>query len=109
MGYQKDIWENISDNVQSELYYIIREILVNMKKHSKATLASLKFEKNKKNITIKYTDNGVGINNLENKKGTGIRNTENRIEVMRGDIIFEKNPNGGLIIQITIPTHLKYV
>lgn len=109
VGYQKDIWENISDNVQSELYYIIREILVNMKKHSKATLVSLKFEKNKKNITIKYTDNGVGIHNLENKKGTGIRNTENRIEVMRGDIIFEKNPNGGLIIQITIPTHLKYV
>jgi len=109
VGYQKDIWENISDNVQSELYYIIREILVNMKKHSKATLASLKFEKNKKNITIKYTDNGVGIHNLENKKGTGIRNTENRIEVMHGDIIFEKNPNGGLIIQITIPTHLKYV
>ena len=109
VGYKDNIWENVSDNVQSELYYIMREILVNMKKHSQAKLASLKFEKNQDNLTIIYTDNGIGISDLENKKGTGLRNTENRIDSIAGDIIFEKNPRGGLIILITIPTHLKYV
>ena len=109
VGYKDNIWENVSDNVQSELYYIMREILVNMKKHSQAKLASLKFEKNQDNLTIRYTDNGIGISDLENKKGTGLRNTENRIDSIAGDIIFEKNPRGGLIILITVPTHLKYV
>ncbi|PVV51041.1 ATP-binding protein [Chryseobacterium sp. HMWF035] len=109
VSYKENIWENIPYNTQLELYYIIREILVNMKKHSKAKLASVKFEKNDKNLIIRYTDNGVGIANLEQQKGTGIHNTENRIESIGGDITFEKNPTGGLIIEITIPIQSKYV
>ncbi len=109
VSYKENIWENIPYNTQLELYYIIREILVNMKKHSKAKLASVKFEKNDKNLIIRYTDNGVGIANLEQQKGTGIHNTENRIESIGGDITFEKNPIGGLIIEITIPIQSKYV
>lgn len=109
VSYKESIWENIPYNTQLELYYIIREILVNMKKHSKAKLASVKFEKNDKNLIIRYTDNGVGIADLEQQKGTGIHNTENRIESIGGDITFEKNPTGGLIIEITIPIQSKYV
>jgi tetratricopeptide (TPR) repeat protein len=105
VGYNENIWENVSYNVQLELYYILREVLVNMKKHSSAKLASLKFEKNNDLLKIKYTDNGVGIENLNDRKGAGIHNTENRIESIGGDITFEKNPSGGLIIQITIPIH----
>ncbi len=105
VGYNENIWETVSYNIQSELYYIIREILINMKKHSNAKLASLKFEKNKGLLKIKYTDNGVGIDHFNHKKGTGIHNTENRIESIGGDLTFEKNPAGGLIIQITIPIH----
>jgi len=105
VGYTENIWENISYHIQLELYYILREILVNMKKHSHAKLASLKFEKNNEYLKIKYTDNGVGIDHLNQQKGAGIHNTENRIESIGGDITFEKNPSGGLIIQITIPIH----
>ncbi|MGE4514951.1 MAG: hypothetical protein AB7E26_14245 [Chryseobacterium sp.] len=105
VGYNENIWENVSYNVQLELYYIVREVLVNMKKHSNAKLASLKFEKTNDLLKIKYTDNGVGIENLNDRKGAGIHNTENRIESIGGDITFEKNPSGGLIIQITIPIH----
>lgn len=109
VGYKESVWENISYNTQLELYYILREILVNMKKHSKAKLASVKFEKDNDRLKIRYTDNGIGINNLNQQKGTGILNTENRIESIGGDITFEKNPTGGLIIQITIPIQTKYV
>lgn len=109
VGYKEEIWENISANTQLELYYILRELLVNMKRHSQAKLASLKFEKNNNLLKIKYTDNGMGIKNLSTQKGTGIQNTENRIEAIDGDINFEENPNGGLIIKITIPINSKYV
>lgn len=109
VGYKESVWENISYNTQLELYYVLREILVNMKKHSQAKLASVKFEKDNDKLKIKYTDNGIGINNLDQQKGTGIHNTENRIESIGGDITFEKNPAGGLIIRITIPIQSKYV
>jgi signal transduction histidine kinase len=109
VGYQESIWENISYNTQLELYYILREILVNMKKHSQAKLASVKFEKQENILKIKYTDNGTGINDLDKQKGTGIQNTENRMDTIGGDITFEKNPAGGLIIQLTIPIQSKHV
>jgi hypothetical protein len=109
VGYKESIWENISYNTQLELYYILREILVNMRKHSRAKLASVKFEKDYNSLKIRYTDNGIGINDLNQRKGTGIHNTENRIESIGGDIIFEKNPTGGLIVRITIPIQSKYV
>lgn len=109
VGYKENIWENISYKVQLELYYILREVLINMKKHSQAKLASLKFEKNDAILKIKYTDNGIGINELNKKKGAGIHNTENRIGTIGGVINFEKNPTGGLIILITIPINSKYV
>ncbi len=103
IGYKENIWENISYNTQLEIYYILREILVNMRKHSNAKLASVKFEKDNSKLKIRYTDNGIGINNLDQQRGTGIHNTETRIENIGGHITFEKNPSGGLIILITIP------
>lgn len=105
VGYKENIWENISSNTQLELYYILREILVNMKKHSQAKLASVKFENDGDTLKIRYIDNGIGINNFDQQKGTGIHNTENRIDTIGGHITFEKNPTGGLTIQITIPIH----
>lgn len=107
--YVEKIWEMIPQNTQSELFYVVREILVNMKKHSDAKMVVLKFEREGDALHITYTDNGKGIKNLDSQRGAGIKNTENRIDTIGGDIIFEENPNGGLIIKITIPTHSKYV
>lgn len=109
VGYKEEIWDNLSYHVQSELYYTIRELLINMKKHSQAQLVLLRFEKDNDYLRIKYTDNGKGINDLNTKKGAGIRNMENRIDTIKGDIIFEENPKGGLIAQITIPLNSNYV
>ncbi|MCY0976191.1 hypothetical protein PGH12_12075 [Chryseobacterium wangxinyae] len=107
--YVEKIWEKIPQNTQSEMFYVVREILVNMKKHSDAKMVVLKFEREGDALHITYTDNGKGIKNLDSQRGAGIKNTENRIDTIGGDIIFEENPNGGLIIKITIPTHSKYV
>ena len=105
IGNGQNIWQNISQNKLSEIYYAIRELMINMKKHSKATLASVKFEKSENILKIKYTDNGLGMGNVENKKLSGIKNTENRIENIGGDINFEKNLQKGLQVNISIPIH----
>ncbi|WP_131725386.1 hypothetical protein [Chryseobacterium sp. Leaf180] len=107
--YSEEVWEDIPQSLKSELFYVIREILINMKKHSGAQLVILKFERDNHSLQITYTDNGKGIENLDTQKGSGIRNTENRIGALNGEIIFEQNPNGGLIIKITVPTDTYYV
>lgn len=101
-GNSENIWKPLSEKKKKELFYILQELMVNMKKHSSANLVVLKFEKNQENISIKYTDNGIGIQNLEKKSGSGIHNMEIRIATINGVINFEKNPKGGLIVTINI-------
>ena len=105
IGNEQNIWQNVSQNIQSEIFYSLRELMINMKKHSQATLVSVKFEKIENILKIKYTDNGLGMGNAENKKLSGIKNTENRIENIGGDINFEKNLQKGLQVNISIPIH----
>ena len=104
VGNSPEKWETITSNVQTEILYTLRECMINMMKHSKAKLVSVKFEKSEDFLMIKYTDNGVGIDDVQKKSTSGIRNMENRIVTIGGKITFEKNPANGLIIQITIPT-----
>lgn len=104
VGNSPEKWETITNNVQTEILYTLRECMINMMKHSKAKLVSVKFEKSEDFLMIKYTDNGVGIDDVQKKSTSGIRNMENRIVTIGGKITFEKNPANGLIIQITIPT-----
>ncbi|MBV2224916.1 MAG: hypothetical protein KUL74_08725 [Cloacibacterium sp.] len=105
IGNEQNIWQNVSQNIQSEIFYALRELMINMKKHSQATLVSVKFEKTENILKIKYTDNGLGMGNVGNKKLSGIKNTENRIENIGGDINFEKNLQKGLQVNISIPIH----
>ena len=103
IGNSENYWKQLSEISKKELFYILRELMVNMKKHSLATAVVLKFEINKNIFSVKYTDNGVGIKDFEKKYGSGIQNTENRIAKINGDINFEKNPKGGLIVNMNIP------
>ena len=105
IGNEQNVWQNVSQNIQSEIFYALRELMINMKKHSQATLVSVKFEKIENILKIKYTDNGLGMGNAENKKLSGIKNTENRIENIGGDINFEKNLQKGLQVNMSIPIH----
>ncbi len=73
--------------------------MVNMKKHSKASLVALSFSETKNKINISYTDNGLGTNL---KKSTGLLNVENRISSIKGTIIFESEINKGFKVKITM-------
>jgi len=46
---------------QIEVYRILQELMVNMHKHSKATLVVISFKMDKKMCFINYSDNGIGI------------------------------------------------
>jgi signal transduction histidine kinase len=102
LGNTDDNWSCISLKVQSEVFVVLREALINMKKHSKAELCSIKIEKKAELLKITYTDNGVGADILDINSTSGLRNMENRIVGLNGRINFDKNPNGGFKIQMIL-------
>ncbi|MBW8362664.1 MAG: hypothetical protein K0M56_10825 [Kaistella sp.] len=103
VGNNTATWQYIPSAVQTEIYYVMRELMVNMKKHSKGKFASVVIQRTAKNLQVKYTDNGLGIPDLHQKKRSGIHNMENRIKTIGGTIHFEPNPKGGLIVHFSIP------
>ncbi|MCY1659596.1 tetratricopeptide repeat-containing sensor histidine kinase [Chryseobacterium sp. SL1] len=102
-GNSSSIWTNISAPVKEEVYQVLRELMVNMKKHSNASHVAVKFEKVNQNIEIQYKDNGVGISGDLIYKN-GLRNTASRIEGIGGNITFETKIEKGLKVNISFPS-----
>lgn len=102
IGNSTKIWKGVNEPAQNEIFQIIRELLVNMKKHSQATLVAFKFERNDSLVQIQYTDNGIGIPG-DIIHGNGLTNTVSRIEKIKGTIIFDNKTEKGLKIYISFP------
>jgi two-component sensor histidine kinase len=92
-------WTHVSEIKRKTLYRVLQELMVNMKKHSKATLVTLNFQKNKQKTIVSYIDNGIGCL-LE--KGSGLTNTESRMEMVGGKITFESEPTKGFRVNLIL-------
>lgn len=87
VGIQEIGWDTFSKDTQSEVFNVLQELMTNMKKHSKATRVVIIMSRINEEITIRYTDNGVGCDKLSPKNG--IKNTGNRMESIGGTINFD--------------------
>ncbi|WP_370896718.1 tetratricopeptide repeat-containing sensor histidine kinase [Chryseobacterium gossypii] len=101
-GNDKDIWAGLNEPGQEEIYQIIRELLVNMRKHSQADRVVFRFERANGLIKIYYSDNGIGISSDIAHKN-GLTNAVSRIESLNGEIIFDTKTEKGLKIYVSFP------
>ncbi|GAA3787209.1 hypothetical protein GCM10022271_19680 [Corallibacter vietnamensis] len=97
-GLSKIPWQSLSHLKKVTLYRVLQELLTNMKKHSKASLVMLVFNKEAK-LNVKYTDNGVGCSLI---KQSGLQNMETRIKAIQGSITFETRKQAGFKANILI-------
>ncbi|RXM46890.1 tetratricopeptide repeat-containing sensor histidine kinase [Flavobacterium sp. YO64] len=95
-------WESIDDVKKIAISRVLQELMVNMKKHSNASLVVIKFENDPKSILINYTDNGKGCEKTKISKN-GLQNVESRILAVKGTINFETEPDKGFKVKISIP------
>lgn len=96
------LWEAIPPPAKEEVYQIIRELMVNMKKHSNATNVAFRFEKINNSVDIQYKDNGIGISG-DLIYNNGLRNTASRIEAINGSITFDTKIEKGLKVNLSVP------
>ncbi|MCY0968920.1 ATP-binding protein [Chryseobacterium wangxinyae] len=101
IGNEEQVWEGISDSSKVEIFYILQELMTNMKKHSNADKVLLDFERKNDEIQILYSDNGIGITTYSPKNG--LRNTESRINSIGGTITFDTKTENGLKVTLSFP------
>lgn len=102
LGNTDEVWKCLHPQGKYELKQVLQELMVNMRKHSRASSVAIRFERKADDITIYYTDNGIGISDSTIFKN-GLRNTGTRINSIGGNINFGTSTTGGLNIQIQIP------
>ncbi|RXG18371.1 hypothetical protein DSM03_1011053 [Leeuwenhoekiella aestuarii] len=102
----KDIsWQSLNNVTKITLYKVIRELFINMSKHSQASLVTLNLMHHAKELEIRYSDNGVGIDTSKGFEKNGLFITEKRMEAIGGTITFDSDQDKGFKSVIRIPNY----
>ncbi len=100
---QEDLWDAVSEESKVTLYRVLQELMVNMRKHSNASRVMLSFTKIKRQLHVRYTDDGVGFSSEGKHKKNGVLNAGSRISSLGGRITFGQNGEKGLAVHIVLP------
>lgn len=101
-GNEKVLWKGVAEAKKKEIFAILQELMVNMRKHSEADQVVIRFERAGEGLWIHYRDNGLGFPEDWNA-GNGLKSTGNRIESLFGKINFVNKPEKGLQIEVFLP------
>ncbi len=96
-------WQELAHFKRIEFYRILQELLANMRKHSKCSLAFFSFSEQGKNIIFEYKDNGLGHDAESTVRKNGLRIMENRISELKGKSTFDSTPGNGFRARIEFP------
>ena len=102
VGNEPAFWKKVSSAQKQELELILKELMVNMKKHSQAKNVAIVFKQENNKGFINYTDDGTGFT-PDHQFGNGLNNTVNRINSFNGEVNFGKSGNGGAAVAISFP------
>lgn len=87
---------------QAQLKHVLEELMINMKKHSRAKNVMIRFKEDHGDVNIHYKDDGTGLPE-GTTFGNGLKSTVNRILTIGGQINFESSGKEGTNIEIIIP------
>ncbi|MBB4804253.1 tetratricopeptide (TPR) repeat protein [Flavobacterium nitrogenifigens] len=102
-GINSISWTKIDRIKKITVFRIFQELFENIQKNNNASLVSINFKKDEKNIEIIYIDNSTEIKEESIKLKKRLQNVENRIKTIKGTLNFESNQESGFKISFTFP------
>ena len=99
-GISKIDFDKLSKERQIVLYRVTQELLINMKKHSRASLIVISFYSKGDHVFVKYKDNGIGAKKTVFE--SGLRNVITRIKSVNGKITFSTEEGKGFLVDFKI-------
>jgi signal transduction histidine kinase len=96
---------NFPDEIERELYYVLREGLMNVTRHSHANRAEIFLTQNRKEIRGTLSDDGVGFDLARsvNGSGLGLNTMKDRIKKLGGELSIDPAPGKGTKISFVLP------
>jgi signal transduction histidine kinase len=93
----------LSLSTSHQIYCVVKEGLINIQKHSKASRVMFQGYFTNTEIVLKLEDNGVGFDPQQVNSGCGLKGIVERIQVIKGKLEVETSPGKGTQILVTIP------
>jgi signal transduction histidine kinase len=85
------------------VYRVLQEALNNVARHSGAKQAWVRLRFLPDALELEVEDHGVGIEERSNKHGIGLVAMRERSELMGGQIVFSRPPEGGTLVHLDVP------
>jgi signal transduction histidine kinase len=91
------------------LYRLLQESLLNVKKHAEASQVTIRLIVSGKNIQFRIHDNGIGFDlqqrlaSLTSEKKLGLRNMQERVDLLNGFMEIDSKPGRGTKLNLKIP------
>ena len=93
----------IHDNtVATHLFYIAQEAVQNTTKHGEAKQVTIELSSDEETISLRITDNGVGIPDELPAAGMGLRIMSHRAQMIGASFELKRNPEGGTIVECLV-------
>jgi signal transduction histidine kinase len=96
---------NPPEIVEQDLYYVLREGLMNIIRHSQASRADVVLRQTQTEIQGLLRDDGVGfdLNKARNGQGMGLLSMKERIKRLGGELDIQSSPGKGAKLSFVLP------
>lgn len=106
--------KKLETSVSIILFRAVRELLINVAKHAKVSRAKITVQRKDKQIVLKITDEGIGLNRpirdkLSKKSSTegfGLLSVRERLNYIGGEMRIESVPGDGTVVTLIAPLAL---
>ena len=98
----------LPQDVEREIYFVLREGLTNVTRHAHATRAEIHLRKNGQELEGLLKDDGVGIKLPRNSNSheVGLSSMKERIAKLGGELTVKSSPGSGTKISFVVPLSL---
>ncbi|MEO6165247.1 MAG: sensor histidine kinase [Candidatus Binatia bacterium] len=96
---------NLPAEIEREVYYVLREGLTNITRHSHASRVQFRLNQSASAIEVSLQDDGVGMDlaTVQNGHGLGLPSMKERIEKLGGKLALKSSPSSGTRVSFSVP------
>lgn len=94
---------SLSPHINHQIYLILKECLINIQKHAKASQVHLKGQLTSSGVRLEVEDNGIGFAAKQPSTGLGLKGISERVQMLGGELEINSILGQGTLIQIDIP------
>ena len=100
---EQALTQSLNMQQRRDFFLIFKEAINNAAKYSQATKVEIGLKKEKSQVYLRISDNGIGFIANKETSSNGLKNMKTRAGALQGTLDIRSEPGNGTMILATIP------